>query len=105
MAIGPIVQGSARPIWNFQLIQDDNTAFVLTGATFGGVLYTRPDARTITMAGVFAITSATGGTFTYSPVTADVAEPGEWEIEIAITISGAATYVRDHVTIQERYAP
>ncbi len=103
--IGPLVQGSTRPIWNFVLIQDDNTPFVLTGATFTGVLYTRPDARAITMAGSFSITSATAGTFTYSPVAGDVAEPGEWEIEIAITIGGAPVYVRDHVTIMERYAP
>jgi len=105
MALGPIVQGSLRPIWSFTLVQDDNTPFVLTGATFTGALYTRPNARVITMAGTFAITSAAAGTFTYSPIAGDVAEPGEWEIEIAVTIAAAPVYVRDHITILERYAP
>ncbi len=102
--IGPLVQGSARPIWSFTLLQDDNSPFVLTGATFTGVLYSRPNARAVAMAGSFTIVSATLGTFTYSPVAGDVAEPGEFEIEIAITISALLTYVRDHVSIVERYA-
>jgi hypothetical protein len=103
--IGPIVQGSTRPIWSFTLVQDDNTPFVLTGATFTGVLYSRPSARAVTLTGAFSITSATLGTFTYSPVAGDVAEPGEWEIEIVITIGAQPVYVRDHVTILEKYSP
>ena len=102
--IGPIVQGSLRPIWSFTVIQDDNTAFNLTGATFTGVLYSRPTSRAITLTGAFTITSATLGTFTYTPVAGDVAESGEFEIEIAIIIAAAPIYVRDHVTIMERYA-
>jgi len=106
MSLGPITQGSTRPIWSFTLVQDDNTPFVLTGATFTGVLYSRPNARAITMTpGSFTITSASLGTFTYTPATGDVAEPGEWEIEIAVVIGAQPVYVRDHVTIVERYAP
>jgi hypothetical protein len=101
--IGPLIEGSTRPIWNFTVIQDDNTAFNLAGATFAGVLYSRPDTRSITLGGSFSITSAAAGTFTYTPVAGDVAEAGEFEIEIAITIGAQPIYVRDHISISERY--
>ena len=103
--IGPLVQGSTRPIWNFSVIQDDNTPLNLTGATFAGVVYSRPNARAIVLGGAWLLVSALAGTFSYTPVAGDVAEPGEWDIEIIITIGAQPIYVRDHVTILERYTP
>lgn len=102
--IGPIIQGSTRPIWSWQILQDDNSSFNLTGSSFAGVLYDRMKAGSkITLTGAFNTTSSTGGQFTYTPVSADVTVPGEWEIEITITIGGQPTIIRDHVTIVESY--
>jgi hypothetical protein len=108
LALGPIVQGAIRPSWTFTLLQSNNSPLVITGATFTGVLYDKQRATALTLTpGNFAISDGANGIFVYTPVSGDVAVPGTYEVEIALTISGNAYYIRtpDPLVIMERYAP
>ena len=93
--IGPLIQNATRPAWVVIIYNQDNSKLNITGATFTGVLRDMDSNQSIaSTVGSYAITEATGGKFTYSPVAADVAVPGRWLWETTLTISSQTYKVR-----------
>ena len=104
--LGPIVQGSTRPVWTLTVIQSSNAALNITGATFSGVLYDKSTSTAIVLGGAFSISDAAGGIFVYTPVAADTAQPGLFEVEFKVTIATNPYYLRTSKPLQilERWA-
>jgi hypothetical protein len=105
VALGWIYQGQTRPAWEFTVIYDDNTAYNLTNSTFlGGTMRERNTLSTITMTvGSFALTSATGGKFTYSPVAADTTVAGYYDLIVGWEQSGEPYYIGEEIEIRSRF--
>lgn len=104
--LGPIVAGAIRPTWTMTVLQSSNAPLNLTGATFAGVLYDKQTATATVLGGSFAISSAADGIFVYTPVAADTAQKGVFEVEIKITIATFTYYLRtpEPLIILERWA-
>jgi hypothetical protein len=104
VALGWIYQGQTRPAWEFTAIYDDNTPLPITGTTFSGVMRDRLTLSTITMtAGSFAITSAAGGKFTYSPVAGDTTKAGYYDLIIGLDIGAQQYYVGEEIEVRSRF--
>lgn len=101
-----MIQGQTRPSWTITIKQSNNSPLDVTGATVTGVLYDKQRAASVTLGGAFAITDGANGVFVYSPVAADTATPGVFEVEFKLVISTQTYYLRapKPLTIKERYA-
>jgi hypothetical protein len=102
MALGPIVKGATRPIWTGTLLKTDGSTLDITGASFTGVLFDEESTQSVTLTpGNFAISSAAGGVFTYTPVAGDVATVGDYTFEVSVSLGGGTYKGQMPLTIVE----
>lgn len=97
MSVRQFIVGATRPIWTVTVKNADGSAFDLTGYTLTGVMKDVASSLSVTLAGTFALTNASGGVFTYTPVAGDVDEPGVFEVTYTATNGSAIAKMREPV--------
>ncbi len=100
-------KGSLSPTWTVTVLKKNQSALDITSATFTGVLHRKgtPASKDLvcTVAN-YAISSGTGGIFTYAPVAGDVAMAGSYIWDTRITISAKDIHVLVNLEIEDTYA-
>ena len=95
MPLSPIRIGETHPVWNVTWTVDGGAALNISGSTITGKLQPIGGGADVTLGGAFAIVSGPAGTFTYTPVAADLATAGTYQLQFKAVFGDATVEFTD----------
>jgi len=80
-----LVQGATHTALQITFLDEDGTAYDLTGATMSARIKNRGTGVAAAATGTFALVTASSGIFSYRPSAADVLTDGTYQIQFIAT--------------------
>lgn len=98
MALSSAIKGARRPSQSITWLDENGTAFDLTGATITARIRNQSSGVVTDSDGSFVITNAAAGVFRWDYSTADVAIAGVYDVQFTASFGASPTPARTILT-------